>query len=65
MILPEFPEFTDIDLSFMDTLTNALSQSPLEASEYTFTNLFAFRKAYDFRISKLGENILILKNRHS
>jgi len=63
MTLPDFPEFTDVDLSFMDMLSDVLSQSPLEASEYTFTNLFAFRKAYDFRISKLGEKILILRSR--
>ena len=32
---------------------------PLRASEYTFTNLFAFRLAYDFELSVLNENLII------
>jgi hypothetical protein len=63
MVLPDFPEFTDIDVSFIDIFNDALLRSPLEASEYTFTNLFAFRKAYDFRVSRLGDSILILRTR--
>jgi hypothetical protein len=63
MIIPEFPEFIDIDLSCRDDVNSFLSLASLEASEYTFTNLFAFRFAYKFRISRLMDNLLILKTK--
>lgn len=39
-----------------------LSRYPLEASEYTFTNLFAFSLAYNFMFSTLHDNLIILKD---
>jgi hypothetical protein len=62
MILPEFPNFKDIDLFSRDTVRDYLYRFPLEASEYTFTNLFAFRETYDIRLSLLRDNLIILKN---
>ncbi|MBI5664084.1 MAG: DUF2156 domain-containing protein [Nitrospirae bacterium] len=62
MALPEFPQFTDIELSFKDSIRDMLSAFPLEASEYTFTNLFAFRDTYNFKVSQLGSNLMILKD---
>ena len=62
MAIPIFPEFKTIDLAMKDEINSFLSRYPLEASEYTFTNIFAFSGAYDFRISILDESLLILKN---
>jgi len=62
MALPEFPHFKEIDLSFKDIITEHLSACPLEASEYTFTNLFAFRDAYNFKLSLLKGNVMILRD---
>lgn len=62
MAIPIFPEFKTIDLTMKDEINSFLSRYPLEASEYTFTNIFAFSGAYDFRISILDGNLLILKN---
>ncbi|RJQ50467.1 MAG: DUF2156 domain-containing protein [Nitrospiraceae bacterium] len=61
-MLPRFPEFEDVGLSHQDTVNGFLSGCPLEASEYNFTNIFAFRKAYDFKLSLLYNNLVILKD---
>jgi len=62
MAIPIFPEFKIIDLTMRDEVNYFQSRYPLEASEYTFTNIFAFTAAYDFRISILGGSLIILKN---
>ncbi|MEN8262810.1 MAG: hypothetical protein ABFR82_05060 [Nitrospirota bacterium] len=60
MELPEFPDFKEVDLSFGETVKYLFSQYPLEASEYTFGNMFAFRSTYDFKLSLLKDNLIIL-----
>ncbi len=40
-----------------------LSEHLLEASEYTFTNVFAYKGAYGFRVSSLNNSLIILKGR--
>lgn len=60
MKIPLFPAFHDIDLSFQEEISRIISENPLEASEYTFVNLFAFREAYRFKVSRLGNNLVIL-----
>ena len=62
MTLPEFPSFTEIDLSFKGVIRDHLSAYPLEASEYTFTNLFAFRDAYNFKVSLYKDILMVLKD---
>jgi len=61
-MLPQFPEFKDVDLSFQEIFNSFLSRHPLEASEYNFTNIFAFRQAYSFKVSLLYDNLIILRN---
>jgi len=63
MTIPQFPEFKAIDLSFRDAINTIVSKNPLEASEYTFTNMFAFRDTYNFKISLLKDNLIILKDK--
>jgi len=63
MKLPEFPQFKEIDLSFKDIVRDHLSAFPLEASEYTFTNLFAFRDAYNFKVSLYKDILMVLKDK--
>jgi hypothetical protein len=63
MTVPEFPGFRDVDLSFKTVVREMLLQHPLEASEYTFTNIFAFRLAYEFQLSRLMDNLIIKRNR--
>lgn len=61
-MLPGFPEFKYVDLSLRKDFNDFLKGSPLDASEYNFTNIFAFRKAYNFKLSVLHDNLIILKD---
>jgi hypothetical protein len=60
MKIPDFPRFTEIDMSLMSDVKCFLKVGCLDASEYTFTNIFAFRSAYDFRLSVLEKNLIII-----
>ena len=60
MDLPKFPDFAEVDLSLRETVRGYFAEYPLEASEYTFTNIFAFRSTYDFKLSLLKDNLIIL-----
>lgn len=62
MELPGFPDFADVDLSLKQIIRSIFSRHPLEASEYTYTNMFAFTSTYDFKVSLLNENLIILRN---
>jgi hypothetical protein len=62
MAIPSFPEFKPVDLTMRDEVNHLLRRYPLEASEYTFTNIFAFSAAYDFKVSMLDGSLIILKN---
>jgi hypothetical protein len=61
IMIPEFPQFRDIDISCKGIIDDFLSRYPLEASEYSFTNIFSFMKAYDFKVSRSNNNLLILR----
>lgn len=61
-MIPAFPQFREVDLSIKKVIDDFLTRYPLEASEYTFSNLFAFRFAYDFKISVFANNLIIFKD---
>ena len=63
MVIPEFPEFKVVDMSCGAVVKEFLSKYSLEASEYTFTNIYAYRfeSAYNFRLSLLKDNLIIIK----
>lgn len=63
MQIDQFPQFREIDLSHQGQVTDLLNRHPLEASEYTFTNMFAFRETYNFKLSFLDEHLIILKDK--
>ena len=63
MSIDTFPKFCEIDLSHQRQVTDLLNTYPLEASEYTFTNMFAFRETYNFKLSLLRDNLIILKGK--
>lgn len=63
MELPEFPDFQEVDISLKPVVQDFLRRFPLEASEYTFTNIFAFRKAYEFELSQLRGNLILKRNK--
>jgi len=62
MVIPEFPDFREIDMSCKEDINKLLARFPLEASEYTFTNFFAFRFTYNFKLSVLKNNLILVKD---
>jgi hypothetical protein len=57
--IPEFPLFKDLSIEDKPLLDLAFSQSPPLISEFTFTNLFLWRHAYQLKISR-HQNFLCL-----
>lgn len=51
--VPEFPLFKDISLGDKPLFDLAFQQFPPRISEFTFTNLFIWRHAYQIKISRL------------
>jgi len=58
-VVPEFPQFKDLSLEEKPILDEAFRRFPPVISEFTFTNLFIWRHAYQIRISRL-QNFLCL-----
>lgn len=63
MKIPLFPEFVPIDLDLRPELHPFLSMTPDGVSEYTFSNLYLFRKHYDYRISRIREKAFVISGR--
>jgi uncharacterized protein len=59
MSIPEFPEFRAVDLDVRDPLRAAFRALRPEVSEFSFANLFLFRRAHGYRVSRLGPMLLI------
>ncbi|MFW5828037.1 MAG: DUF2156 domain-containing protein [Alkalispirochaeta sp.] len=60
MEIPQYPDMSPIDLSMRDELHPRLSMLPDGVSEYTFAGLYLFRKTYDYHLSIIdGETLLI------
>jgi hypothetical protein len=62
MVIPEFPDFREIDMSCQEDINAFLVRFPLDASEYTFTNIFAYRFTYNFKLSVLKNNLILLQD---
>jgi hypothetical protein len=52
MELPCYPNFAPISLELKPALHPLLSQTPDGVSEYTFSNLYLFRKRYNYKVSR-------------
>lgn len=63
MILPQFPESRPLDLADKPRFDAAFAAEPPEISEFTFTNLYSWRWAYNFRVSMLDDFIVLSSNR--
>ncbi len=53
MNIPEFPDFAPICLDFKDELYPRLNLTLDGVSEFTFSNLYLFRKRYNYKLSKI------------
>ena len=61
--IPEFPQFKDFSLEEKPLLEAALLKFPPVISEFTFTNLFIWRHAYQLKISRLKNSICLLSSK--
>ena len=60
MNIPSYPEFASISLDLKDEIHSCLSKVPDGVSEFSFTGLYLFRKRYQYRVSRLGDEVLII-----
>ena len=54
-----YPNWSGLDLEHRNLLDPILRSLSLRSSEFTFTNLFIWRKHYGFTICRMGETILV------
>ncbi len=59
MSIPEYPESSPISLDMRQELHPALSVLEDGISEFTFANLYLFRRTYDYHVSRLGELVVV------
>ncbi len=60
-MIPVFPEFKPIEITDREALEDYLREHPPLVSEFTFTNLFGWRKVHNYRVSKYKDGFLVLK----
>lgn len=58
--IPAFPHFRDIRLDDADEFHAALRPLEPELSEYSFANLFLFRRAHAYRVSRLDGMLAVV-----
>jgi len=61
MDIPQYPEMAPIALAMRDLLHPRLSMLPDGVSEYTFAGLYLFRETYDYHLTIVdGEKLMLL-----
>ena len=60
MSIPDYPVFRQLELDDRVVFDAAFKRYPPENSEYTFTNLYCWRNAHGFGISKLEDFLLLV-----
>jgi hypothetical protein len=60
MTLSIFPDFKPIGLEYKDELHPALTQTADGVSEFTFANLYLFRRRYDYHVAREANGNIIV-----
>jgi uncharacterized protein len=60
--VPEFPQFKDLTLENKPLFHHAFTQFHAQISEFTFTNLFIWRHAYQIKISRFHTLLCLLSD---
>ncbi|MDR0403515.1 MAG: phosphatidylglycerol lysyltransferase domain-containing protein [Treponema sp.] len=60
MLIPEFPDFVPISYELRAEMHPQLPMTPDGVSEYTFANLYLFRRRYGYRISKVVDKTFVI-----
>jgi hypothetical protein len=61
--IPSYPEQSEISLELRPLLHARFSALKEGISEFSFANLYLFRKSYEYRITELGEGLIIITGR--
>ena len=61
MEIPHYPEMAPIDRSFREILHPRLSMLPDGISEFTFAGLYLFRATYDYHLSVVDDEHLLVR----
>lgn len=64
MPIPTYPEFAPLGIDAREELYPALNLLPEGISEFTFAGLYLFRRTYDYQISKLRDDKLVISGRY-
>jgi uncharacterized protein len=59
--VPIYPEFASVSLAMRDDLYPALNMITDGISEFTFSNLYLFRKTYGYRVSRLPGRTFVIE----
>jgi uncharacterized protein len=62
-MIPDYPLTTKLSLLMRPLLHPLLQQLPAGISEFTFANLYLFRDAHQYKISRLPDGLIILTGR--
>jgi len=58
--LPKYPEARELEIGDYHLIAPILKAEPLKTADYNFTNIFAWRFAYEYKISTLDGLIITL-----
>ncbi len=61
--IPQYPESATLSLDQRQALHPLLQQLPDGISEFTFANLYLFRKNHNYRISKIDNDTLVIQGK--
>jgi hypothetical protein len=60
MKIPEFPDFVPMSYELRTEMHPQLPMTPDGVSEYTFANLYLFRRRYQYRVSRVADKTFII-----
>jgi hypothetical protein len=63
MIIPEYPDSAEVSLEMRPVLHPEFQALAEGISEFTFANIYLFRRAHNYRISKLGNELFVITGR--
>jgi hypothetical protein len=63
--IPLFPAWAPISLALKDELSSALQKAPDGVSEFTFSNLYLFRRRYRYELSALEDGGYLIRGSHA
>jgi hypothetical protein len=63
-MIPYFPDFMPVSLDIKDSLHQTLPQAKDGVSEFTFANLYLFRRRYNYKVSQEKNGNILISGEH-